>query len=238
MRLQMLAVAVLLVAVNADADWFGNCGETAQRRVAAPTSGVSHITVIGKAGSLRVTGRAGVREVVATGTACADDKDTLNQVQLRAQQNGSDLRIEAVIPENGSWFGSNKNARLDFEVIVPDMTAIEITDGSGSATIENVGPAKIVDGSGSLTIEGVHGDLSVDDGSGGVEIDDVQGSVTVEDGSGSLTIRRVQRNVVVSDGSGGIDVSDVRGDFTVRDDGSGGVDYDRIAGRVTIPRRR
>lgn len=254
MRTRLLAIPLVLIAMNARADIFG-CSETAQRRASAPLAGVTHLTVIGRAGELRVIGRRGVREVLATGTACADTKSELNDIQFRVEQRGSDLRVEALIPEHiSSWFGSN--GRLDMEVTVPDTMPIDIEDGSGEATIENVGPLKMTDGSGELTIRHVHGsatvhdgsgelviedvagDLRVNDGSGEIDITHVAGNVTIDDGSGGIDIRDVQRNVVIdNDGSGGIDVRDVRGDFTVDSKGSGTIEYDRVSGRVSIPER-
>jgi hypothetical protein len=35
-----------------------------------------------------------------------------------------------------------------------------------------------------------------------------------------------------------VDVEDVAGDFTVGRKGSGGISYDRVGGRVSVPRRR
>ena len=256
MRLRLLVLPVVLVTTSAYAGLF-DCSQTAARRASAPLTGVSHITVVGRAGDLKVTGRTGLREVTATGTACADDKDTLNQIQFGVKQNGSDLRIEALIPDrSSSFFSWNGGASLDMEVTVPDSVAIDIEDGSGDTVVENVGPLKMVDGSGELTIRGVHGsadvhdgsgaltindvagDLHVVDGSGEMEIDRVAGSVTIDDGSGGIIVRNVQRNVTIeSDGSGSVDVTDVRGDFTVESKGSGSVDYARVGGRISVPRR-
>ena len=256
MRLRLLALPLLLVTTSAYAGLF-DCTNTAPRHASAPLTGVSHITVIGRAGDLKVSGRTGVREVTATGTACADDKDTLNQIQFGVRQSGTELRIEAVIPDRASSFFSwNGGASLDMEVIVPDSIAIDIEDGSGDTIVENVGPLKMLDGSGDLAIHGVHGnadvrdgsggltitdvngDLKVNDGSGEMEIDRVAGSVTIDDGSGSITVRNVQRNVTIeNDGSGSVDVTDVRGDFIVENKGSGSVAYTRIGGRISIPRR-
>ena len=255
MRKSLLAVPVLLLATTAYGGWF-DCSETAPRRANASLAGVTHLHVIGRAGSLRVTGRSGVREMTATGTACADSKSALNDIRFRVQQSGTDLLVEAVIPEHdGGWFGGS-NGSLDMEVTVPDTMAIDIEDGSGEATIENVGPLKMTDGSGELTIKNVHGnanvhdgsgeliiedvagDLRVVDGSGEMEINRVSGNVTIDDGSGGITVRNVQRNVTIEDdGSGSVDVRDVRGDFTVQNKGSGSVDYERVSGRVSIPRR-
>ena len=209
MRMTLFAVSLVLVAAGARGGW--DCENSAARRVSAPLTGVSHIKVVGRAGTLRVTGRPGVREVVATGKACSSEKTFLNEIQLRAEQSGSELRIEAVIPERNSLFGWG-GAKLDFEVIVPDSIAIDVHDGSGDLEIENIGTLRVVDGSGELTIRGVNGNLDV------------------HDGSGELTIAGVH-------GSGSIEANDIHGDFTVREDGSGGIDYERVGGKVTIPRK-
>ncbi len=250
-----IALTIGLIAAAGRADLFG-CGETAPRRVATPLNGVSRVFVMGRAGTLRVTGRSGAREVVAAGTACADDRKSLDGIQLRSERHGSELRIEAVIPEQMHFFGGN-NGKLDFEVTLPDDMALEVHDGSGSITIENVGELEVDDGSGGLNIHGVHGNADITDGSGEIEIADVAGNLRVHDGSGEMTIERVGGNVVIDDGSGSIDirgvqrnvtieddgsgsvdVRDVRGDFTVQSKGSGSITSDRIGGRVSIPRRR
>ena len=187
MRLRLLALPLLSIAVSAHAGLF-DCNNTAPRHAGAPLSGVSHITVIGRAGSLKVTGRPGVNEVTATGTACADDKETLNQIQFGVKQNGTDLRIEAVIPDHSSWINWNGGGSLDMEVVVPEAMSISIEDGSGDAEVENVGPLKMVDGSGELTIRKVHGNADVHDGSGALTISDVAGDLRVNDGSGEMEI--------------------------------------------------
>jgi hypothetical protein len=255
MRKTWFVVLALSLATTAGADVFG-CDHTAARRVAASLSGVSRVLVIGRAGSLRVTGHSGGGEVVASGTACSSDEGFLKDIQLRAERNGSELVVEAVIPERMGFFewGSDK---LDFDVTLPDTIAVDVRDGSGETKIENVGDLRVHDGSGELTIRGVHGnadvtdgsgdlmiadvsgDVRVRDGSGGIEIDRVGGNVVIDDGSGGIDVRDVQKSVTIeSDGSGSVDVRDVRGDFTVEHKGSGEITSDRIGGRVTIPRRR
>lgn len=250
-----MVLLVGLIASGGRADLFG-CDETAPRRTAAPLTGISKVLVIARAGTLRVTGRAGAREVVATGTACADDRKTLDDIQLRSERQGSELRVEAVIPGQLSFFGGN-NGKLDFEVTLPENIALEVHDGSGTTTIENVGELEVDDGSGSLTIRGVHGNADITDGSGEIEIADVAGNLRVHDGSGEMNIERVGGNVEIDDGSGSIDIGnvqrnvtieddgsgsvdarDVRGDFTVQSKGSGSITTDHIGGRVSIPRRR
>jgi hypothetical protein len=230
-----IALAIVLTAANASAGIFDECDHSAPRTVAAPAAGISKVVVVGKAGSLKVTGRAGVAEIRATGTACASDEDFLDKIRLTSRRDGSELRIEAEIPSSGPHFGFF-HATLDFEVSLPAGMAVNISDGSGSLDVANTGSLDIVDGSGSIDINSVRGDVTVKDGSGSMTIQDVSGAVRVTDGSGSIEIRRAGSVIVDVDGSGSIDVNEVRGDFVVRSDGSGGVSYERVAGRVSIPR--
>lgn len=250
-----VVLGMLMTAATARADWFGgDCDHKVPRRLITPSAGVERIVIRGRAGSLRVEGRSGAAEIVASGTACSSDEEFVQDMNLVATKRGGELRIEARIPEKHVFFGSF-SAALDFSVIVPAGIPISVEDGSGETEILNVGNADVEDGSGDLTIRGVRGDLRVTDGSGSIEIDDVSGSVRIEDGSGEMNIRRVEGSVTVEDGSGSIDirnvrrdvlieedgsgsisVADVGGNFTVRDDGSGGISHDRVSGRVELPR--
>jgi len=252
----LIAAAVLLTATSASAGLFDDCSHTAPRNASISAAGATRIVVIGRAGSLRVTGGSGV-EVRATGTACTSDAGFLPRINLTATRSGSEVRIEAVIPE-WTGFGWNQQARLDFEVALPGNVPLEVRDGSGELTIENVGPLDVDDGSGELQIRSAHGDVSVKDGSGAMHIDDVTGDVRIVDGSGEIVVSKVGGSVVVADdgsgaidihnvrhnvtikddGSGSVDVSDVGGDFTVGSKGSGSVSSDRVAGRVSVPRNR
>jgi hypothetical protein len=236
MRLRVLAAApLLLVAVTASAD----CDHTAPHRLTADLKGATSVAVIGRAGSLRVIGGPG-GGVTATGTACASDRDFLAEMRIAARRDGSELVIEAVVPERTVLFGWHE-AKLDLEVTVPQNIPIRVKDGSGELEIRGVrGNVDVTDGSGSLRIRDVAGDVRVNDGSGGIEIDGIRGSVRiVEDGSGGIDIRDVERDVIVEeDGSGSIDVDQVRGNFTVERDGSGGVEWDRVSGTVRVPKER
>ena len=250
----MISAVLTLIAASSSAGWFGNdCDYTAPRSASAPVAGATRIVIIARAGELRVTGARGVSEVRASGKACTSDRDMLSKMTLTATRSGSEVRIEANIPESDFWDG---NRTLDFEVTVPSDIPLRIDDTSGEMTVENVGPSDIHDSSGSLHVRNVTGDLSIDDSSGEITVEHVSGHVNIvdssgsidvddagsvdipEDGSGSVDIRHVRRDVVIgSKGSGAVSVSDVGGDFTVRHKGSGSIDYERVAGRVDIPRR-
>ena len=249
----LISAALTLAAASSSAGWFGDCDYSAPRSASAPAAGVTRIVIVGRAGELRVTGARGAAEVRAKGTACTTDRDMLSQITLTATRSGSELRIEANMPESEFWSGSRA---LDFEVTVPEDVPLRIDDTSGELNVENVGPAEIQDRSGSLHVRNVAGDCSIDDTSGEITVEHVTGRVSIvdtsgsievddagdvdipSDSSGSVDIRHVRHNVTIgSKGSGGITVSDVGGDFTVRHKGSGSIDYERVVGRVDVPRR-
>lgn len=248
----LTALALLLTAASASADIFGDCSSSEKRNVAAPAAGITRIVIIGRAGTLHIGGRRGAPEVIASGTACASSRDRLNETKLVMSRSGSELRIEAVMPEN-EMFGSSK---LDFDVVVPDTIPLRVEDGSGEMTIENVGTSDVTDGSGDLTIRNVGGDLSVHDGSGEMTIENVTGNVRImdgsggievrgagsveiaDDGSGSVDIRNVKRDVNIGNkGSGSVEVTDVGGNFRVGNKGGGSVTWARVSGRVDVPER-
>jgi len=251
MRL-LSALFALLTSTSVLAGIFDRCDYTAPRSASASAAGVSRIVIIGRAGSLRVEGRAGT-QVQATGTACVSDRALLNDTRLTAQRYGSELRIEALVPDTGMF----QRAALDFEVTLPPNIPVMIKDGSGSLTIAGTYDLTVDDGSGSLQIRNITGNLSVDDGSGSISISNVTGDVRIVDGSGSIEvehiggsvtipsdssgsvdIRDVKRNVTIeSKGSGSISVADVGGDFRVAHKGGGRLWYDRVAGRVVVPGR-
>ena len=232
MKLKVLsAIPLLFAATAASAD----CDHTAPHRLSADLKGATSIAIVGRAGSLRVTG-TGAATVTVKGTACASDRDFLSSMRIEARRDGSELRIEAIIPERTHIFGWH-DARLDLEVFVPQNIPLRIKDGSGSTDVRDVAEVDIADGSGELEIQGVRGNVVVDDGSGSLSIRNVGGDVRVEDGSGSIEIDRVRGSVrIVEDGSGGIDIRDVERDVTIESDGSGGIDVDLVRGNLTVER--
>jgi hypothetical protein len=252
------AAAPFLIGSAAHAQGRGDYTEP--RNAVVDASGARTVEVEAAAGSLRVEGKAGLRQVQVTGTARASSQQFLNRIKLIAERRGDVVFIKADIPDNdsGSWWRDNGSAGLDLVILVPQGINADVSDGSGEATILNVGSlevsdgsgelsvngtagsVRITDGSGKLTIENVSGDVTVNDGSGEIEVRNVTGSFTVEsDGSGSIYATDVRGSVVVeNDGSGEIEVNKVGRDFTVQSKGSGSIDYSAVSGKVDIPDRR
>ena len=249
------AAAPFLIGSSAHAQW--STPYTAPRNAVVDAAGAKGVEVEAAAGSLRVEGKPGLRQVQVTGTARASTPQVLNQIRLIAERRGDRVFIKADIPDHDGFY-DNYSAGLDLVIQVPQGIDAEISDGSGDTKILNVGSLEATDGSGDLSVDGATGSVRITDGSGSLRIENVGGDVTVDDGSGEIDVRNVTGSFVVeTDGSGGIYASDVRGSVIVRHDGSGGIDvnkigkdfrveskgsgsveYTDVSGRIDIPERR
>lgn len=258
MRLAAIAVVAALVTVPAVAGGLfddDDCKYTAKRRAATPSAGITKVVIHAGSGSLEVTGTPGVTQIVADGTACTSDDDFLPRMTLSLRKSGTELHVDANIPEKTIVFGFF-SARLDFAVTLPAGLPVVIDDGSGWLKVSNTGSTNIDDGSGSIEVRNVRGPLVIHDGSGSIEIDTVVGNVDLEDESGELSVRNVTGSVEIEDssgaisvarvegslrirddGSGAVEVADVGGNFTVSRKGSGHIDYERVSGKVSVPSR-
>jgi hypothetical protein len=236
MRLAAIAAVAALVTLPAVAGGLfddDECKYTAKRHVATPASGITKIVVHGESGSLDVNGAAGVTQIVADGTACTSESDFLPRMTLSLRKIGSELHVDANIPEKTVVFGFF-SARLDFTVTIPAGLPVEIDDGSGWLKVTNTGATEIEDGSGSIEVRNVRGQLTIHDGSGSIDVDTVSGNVEIEDDSGEMTVRNVTGSVEIEDGSGSISVARVEGSLRIRGDGSGSITVQNIRRDVTI----
>ena len=251
-----VAAAPFLIGSAAHAQWSSDY--TAPRNASVDASGARAVEVEAAAGSLRVEGKAGLRQVQVTGTARSSSQQMLSEIRLIAERRGDVVFIKADIPEDGWRMSSNNySAGLDLVIEVPQGMNAEIADGSGDAKVFNIGSLEAKDGSGDFSVVGATGTVRVTDGSGDLKIENVGGDVTVRDGSGEINVRNVTGSFTVeSDGSGGIYATDVRGSVVVESDGSGdievskvgrdlridskgsgGIDYSSVSGKVDIPDR-
>lgn len=237
--------------------WAEDCKFEKQISKQLDLSTSDSLAVIARAGSLTITGIAGADEAMITGRVCVSEKAWLEEADIETQ-GGGQARIEVVLPRiDSDWsFFKNHYARLDLELVVPEGTALDVKDSSGSIRIEGVGAIVLKDSSGSIKIENTSGPISVQDSSGSITFNDIRGDVTiVADSSGSINGKNIEGFVLVKqDSSGNIRFTDVTGDFIVEKDSSGsivakriggdfkvykdsggGIDSEDVAGEVSIP---
>jgi DUF4097 and DUF4098 domain-containing protein YvlB len=222
------AAAPFLIGSAAHAQW--SSAYTAPRNAVVDASGARSVEVEAGAGSLRVEGKPGLKQVQVSGTARSSSQQFLNQIKLIAERRGDVVFIKADIPEQ-NWRSSydNYSAALDLVIQVPQGINAEVSDGSGDTKILNVGSLEATDGSGDFSVDGAAGTVHITDGSGDLRIENVGGDVSVTDGSGDINVRNVTGSFTVeSDGSGSIYASDIRGSVIVQNDGSGGIEVDKV----------
>ena len=209
------------------------------QNLTVPAQGLSRLEISAGAGFLRVSGREGAgavevkAEIVVSGV---DEKEMeayiKNHVELELRTAGGAAILVSRIKERGFFFP--REARIDLTVTVPKTLALEIDDGSGEMSVEDMAAAvSIEDGSGELRVQRIAGDLRIEDGSGGIMVDGVQGNVEITDGSGDVDVRNVTGDLSLDDGSGGVDLRKIGGTVTV-DDGSGSLTIDDVGKDVRI----
>jgi hypothetical protein len=235
MKIASFAAVTLLAAVPAFAGWTdsSDCKYTAGRRAVTPAAGITHVIIHAESGSLDVDGTAGATQVVATGTACTSEEDFLPKMTLTLRKSGSELHIDANIPEKTLIFGFF-SARLDMAITLPAGLPVTIDDGSGGMKVTNTGALTIHDDSGSIEVKNVRGALTIHDDSGSIIVDNVTGNVQIEDDSGEIDVRNITGNVEIEDDSGAISVARVQGSLRVRDDDSGSISVENVRRDVTI----
>lgn len=200
------------------------------RNLNLSSSGAMTLKIDAAAGFLKIIGEEGLDEVKVTADILAVDDD----IVLSLEQSGDTIELEADANQKSNFNWRGKSPKIDLTVSVPMSMMLDVKDGSGFITIDNISSnIKVKDGSGSLDVTNVKGNLKIDDGSGSIEIKNVKGNVAVEDGSGSLEITKVTGTVDVEDGSGGLDIYDVGGLVTI-DDGSGGIHVKKLRNGLTI----
>lgn len=231
-----LLVMAMFVASLAHAGW--KDFEEA-RELSLDANNVNRLSIEAGAGSMDVTGVAGLDRVHVTATIVVPDADQdeaakvmEKRMVLTLEKNGDEAQLK-------SWFknrfmGIGSDAYIVLDVNVPKGMAVKIDDGAGSIEVIDLeGDITIDDGSGSIDVENV-ASVNIDDGSGSVKVRDAAGDVSIVDGSGSISVNNVQGSVTIDDGSGGIRVSDVEQDLIIVDDGSGGQSFTNVRGTVDL----
>jgi len=148
----------------------------------------------------------------------ADVQEIQNNPPIR--QNGNSIHIDYV---------NISNISIDYEITVPENTAIRAHTGSGDQDIEGLkGNVDLESGSGDLKLARLTGEMHFQTGSGNVRGHDLSGPARAKAGSGDIEIEETgQGDVEIRTGSGNITVKGINGGFhaeagsgDIRGDGS------------------
>jgi hypothetical protein len=134
----------------------------------------------------------------------ADVGELENNPPIR--QNGNSIRIDYV---------NINNISIDYEITVPEDTALRAHTGSGDQNIEGLkGNIELESGSGDLKLARLNGDMRFQTGSGNVSGRELSGPARVKAGSGDIEIEEMGAgDVDIHTGSGNITVNGINGGF-------------------------
>jgi hypothetical protein len=198
--------------------------------------GIKKLKIDSGSGFLKVTGNSSSAdievkaEIIVKGKNDKDASEYIRKNVILTLEEKDDKAVLVSRFKNKIFSG---NRVINLEVSVPKNMHIDVDDGSGGMSIQDInGDIYVDDGSGEIEIERIYGNVKIEDGSGSVSIHDIKGDVSIDDGSGSIDVNGVSGSVVVDDGSGSIDIEGVGGDVHIKDDGSGGLSIQDVKGKV------
>ena len=198
--------------------------------------GVQKLAIECGSGFLKVTGKDSSRvievraEIVRKGKSDKDaDEYIQKNVILTLERKGSKAVLVSKFKDK-LFSGSRV---INLTVNVPKNIDLDVNDGSGEISIQNIaGDLYVDDGSGTIAIDDIQGHVKIDDGSGTLSVRKVEGDVSIDDGSGTIDVAGVSGTVEVDDGSGSIRIEGVGGDVHIKDDGSGSLSIRDVKGKV------
>ena len=177
-------------------------------------SGPVDLEVLTRSGDITVrNGAAGAVTIHAkihssTSWFGGDHKAEVQELQTNPpiRQNGNSIRIDYV---------NINNISIDYEITVPEETAIRAHTGSGNQTIEGLkGNIELESGSGDLKLARLTGDMRFQTGSGNVRGRELAGPAKIKAGSGDIEIEETGAgDMEIRTGSGNINVSGINGGF-------------------------
>lgn len=200
----ILVVAAVILGMVAVSYGIGGAAITRPNEVAETvslSSGIEpggQLVVVNSSGATKVRGGdAGEVSVLATKRAWAltqeEARRALDLTQVEVIKDGARVEIttEGERPAP-SFFGPQGWMSVDYEVIVPDGTTLELTAGSGKILVQDyAGNVQVEGSSGEVVLQRVEGDVRVSTSSGDIELTDVSGQVSARAISGDIRATRV-----------------------------------------------
>ena len=162
-------------------------------------------------------------------TAWAEDEETAKEIaseieiRIEPEKDASDRATWASITTNypeewGLWRNSGPRARVDYWLVVPQQTNLELDNRHGNVSVDDLrGAATISNGHGNVSPHTIDGDLNLDTRHGNVEVGSIQGNVRFKGGHGNANLGKVGGNFEGDYGHGSLELDEVGGDLTLKD---------------------
>lgn len=207
-RALRMLVFVLAASLSGFASTIGTFDRSFQ------VSGPVDLEVLSRSGDITVrNGAAGTVSIHAKIQSSnswfgGDRKAEVQELQTNPpiRQNGNSIRIDYI---------NLHNISVDYEITVPENTAVRAHTGSGDQTVEGLkGNIDLESGSGDLKLARLAGEMRFQTGSGNVSGRDLSGPAKVKAGSGDIEIEEMGTgDVDIRTGSGNITVNGINGGF-------------------------
>ena len=161
-------------------------------------------------------------------TVWAEDEETAKEIAseieigIEPKKDDSDratrVSIATDYPEEwGLWRNSGPRARVDYWLIVPQQTNLELHNRHGDVSGGDLrGTTTIGNRHGNVSLRALEGDLNVDAHHGAVEADSIQGNVCFKGTHGNAKFGKVGGNFAGDYHHGYLELDEVGGDLTLK----------------------
>ncbi len=184
------------------------------------------LTTFDGAVEVRAWDRPEISVEIEKHAASQADADAL---QVKAEQTGNRVSIEAVKPQNHRvTIGFSMSPSVKLIASVPRQCNLSAKSGDGSITIERVAGNLALDtGDGSIRVDDVEGKVRAHTGDGSLKLDRVTGAIDIDTGDGSVTARGKLQAVRIRTSDGSVRLGLTQGSAMAEDweirTGDGGV---------------
>jgi DUF4097 and DUF4098 domain-containing protein YvlB len=201
---------------------------TAEAEQTFTTAGPATLNLTGFAGNVTVTGGSGDAITVkmtktAWGATQTEAEEELASLQVDVTQTGDTLTVHVQEP-NEEFFVRRPNT-IDFTIIVPTETAVEVALDLGDVTLTKTqGDVEVQVNLGEIDITQVEGAIMARSDFGSVTLTAIQAeTVEARSSSGTITLTDVQAEagVIVDNDFGGVTVEDSSAQSLIVDSNSG-----------------
>ena len=160
-------------------------------------------------------------------TVWAADEETAKEIaseieiQIEPEKDASDRLMRTSImtnypEERGLWQNSGPRARVNYWLVVPQQTNLEIDNRHGEVAVGDLrGTTTIGNRHGNVSLHAIDGDLNLDTRHGNVEADSIQGNVCFKGGHGNANLGKVGGNFEGDHRHGDLELDAVGGDLTL-----------------------
>jgi len=144
------------------------------------------------------------------------DKDLIGDIEVRTEQDGSQITVEVRMKSGSSAWGLHRSARL--KVSLPASSDLTAKTGDGAIDVERVsGRIDLRSGDGAIRGQELSGDVTARTGDGSIRLDRIDGRLDLDTGDGSIVAAGTFTRLRVRSGDGSVRIHVERGSTALED---------------------